>query len=131
MPENSRPPLLPPMTDEWQLALNVARFDERQRQQRLRLPVNPTCWDYAPLIDVVLKAPGSNAFRFTGRTAGQWMAELRGRCLGEYEDFRKRYEAAVNRRMDDLNRRPRVARQSLLCGIRGPANSTVSAPNDT
>ncbi|QIE30275.1 hypothetical protein [Caballeronia sp. SBC2] len=108
MPDNARLPLLLPLTDEWKLALHVGRFDERQRHQRLRLPTRATCWDYASLIDVVRKDPGSGWYRFTGKTASQWMAELRARCATEYEIFRKSYEATVTRQLGVLNRRPRL-----------------------
>lgn len=36
--------------DEDPLGLNISRFDERQRRQRLVLPQAASCWDYAPLL---------------------------------------------------------------------------------
>lgn len=129
MPDNACLPLLLPLTDKWKLALHVGRFDERQRHQRLRLPERATCWDYASLIDVVRKDPGSAAYRFTGKTASQWMAELRARCATEYEIFRESYEATVTRQLDALNRRPRLP-DNHYCAEIAPAAATVAAPID-
>ncbi len=59
------------MPDGSALGLHVSRFDERQRRLRLRLSKTATCWDYAPLIDVVRREPGFDAHRFTGKTASE------------------------------------------------------------
>lgn len=95
------------LINDGRLGLCTRRFDERQRRQRLRLPDAATCWDYASLIDVVLRDSDSDAFRFTGKTAAQWMAELRNHSASEYEHFRRRYESTVNRHLTALARRPR------------------------
>lgn len=95
------------LINDGRLGLCTRRFDERQRRQRLRLPDVATCWDYASLIDVVLRDSDSDAFRFTGKTAAQWMAELRKHSAREYERFRRRYESTVNRHLAALARRPR------------------------
>lgn len=55
--------------DGCKLGLSINRFDERQRRLRLRLSKAASCWDYAPLIDVVLREPGFAANRFLGKTA--------------------------------------------------------------
>ena len=59
------------MPDGSALGLHVSRFDERQRRLRLRLPKAASCWDFAPLVDVVRREPGFDAHRFTGKTAAQ------------------------------------------------------------
>ncbi|MFM0125961.1 MULTISPECIES: hypothetical protein [Paraburkholderia] len=94
-------------TDDNELGLCIGRFDERHRRQRQRLPAAATCWDYASLIDVVLRDPCTGAFRYTGKTAAQWMVDLRKQSTREYEHFCRRYESTVNRRLHALARRPR------------------------
>ena len=59
---------------ECPLGLNISRFDERQRRQRLVLPQAAGCWDYAPLIDLVVCEPGTTMFRFAGRTVAEHLA---------------------------------------------------------
>jgi hypothetical protein len=97
-----------PMPDGSSLALSLSRFDERQRRLRLRLPKSATCWDYAPLIDVVRREPGFKAHRFTGRTASEWIDDLQGRHSSDQQRFKRWYEGAVQQRLETLARRPRV-----------------------
>lgn len=96
------------MSDGSSLALSFSRFDERQRRLRLRLPKSATCWDYAPLIDVVRREPGFKAHRFTGRTASEWIDDLQGRHSSDEQRFKRWYEGAVQLRLESLARRPRV-----------------------
>jgi hypothetical protein len=103
----TNPPVPNTLISDGGLGLSTGRFDERQRCQRLCLPDAATCWDYASLIDVVLRDGDSDAFRFTGKTAAQWMAELRKHGGSEYERFRRGYESTVNRHLASLARRPR------------------------
>ena len=101
-------PLLLPMPDGSALGLHVSRFDERQRRLRLRLSKTATCWDYAPLIDVVRREPGFDAHRFTGKTASEWLADLQRRRSPDEMRFKRWYEAVVQRFLQTLARRPRV-----------------------
>jgi len=96
------------MADGHKIRLVVSRFDERQRRLHLRLPASATCWDYAPLIDVMQREAGFEVDRFTGRSAAQWLAELRDRSSPDFERFRIWYEVAIHRLLDSLSRRPRV-----------------------
>lgn len=102
------PSLSLPMPDGSALGLHVSRFDERQRRLRLRLPKAATCWDYAPLVDVIRREPGFDAHRFTGKTAAQWMTELRESRSIEAARFKQWYEAVINHFLQTLARRPRV-----------------------
>lgn len=67
-----------------------------------------TCWDYAPLIDVFRREPGLDAYRFTGRTASEWLADLQRRCSSDEVLFERWYEAVVLRFLHILSRHPRV-----------------------
>ena len=102
------PPLSFAMPDGSVLGLQVSRFDERQRRLRLRLSKAATCWDYAPLIDVVRREPGIDAHRFTGKSASEWMFELRSHRSPDEARFRQWYESVVGRFLQTLARRPRV-----------------------
>ncbi len=104
----AQPSLLLTMLDGSVLGLHVSRFDERQRRLRLRLSKAATCWDYAPLIDVVWCEPGLDTHRFTGRTASEWLADLRGRHSPDETRFKRWYEAVVQHFLQTLARRPRV-----------------------
>jgi len=94
--------------DGCQLGLSINRFDERQRRLRLRLSKVASCWDYAPLIDVVLREPGFAANRFLGKTAAQLVAELSNCRAPEHDRFVKWYESVINKHLSALARRPRV-----------------------
>jgi hypothetical protein len=107
MSNDPRPPVFDTETGEYQLGFCAGRFDERQRRERICLPEFATCWDYAPLIDVVRKNPGSGEYRYTGKTAAQWMADLRNQRTPEYDHFRTRYKGVVDRQLGTLARRPR------------------------
>lgn len=96
------------MSDGSSLALDGSRFDERQRRLRLRLPKAARCWDYAPLIDVVRREPGFDTYRFTGRTASEWLTDLQRRGSPDEVRFARWYESVVQRFLDPLARRPRV-----------------------
>ena len=102
------PSLSLPMPDGSALGLHLSRFDERQRRLRLRLPKAATCWDYAPLVDVMRREPGFAAHRFTGKTAAQWIDELRQARSPEASRFKHWYESLVNHHLQTLARRPRV-----------------------
>ena len=106
--DEPRAPMLLAQPDGSELGLRVNRFDERQRRLRLRLPKAASCWDYAPLIDVVRLERGFEIPRFTGRTAAQWLAGLRSTRAPDYERARQWYESVVGRVMDTLARRPRI-----------------------
>ena len=96
------------LPDGGELGLNVSRFDERQRRLRLRLAKTANCWDYAPLIDVVIREPGFDVARFTGKTVSQWLADWQARESPHCERFMAWYEGLVNRFLATLARRPRV-----------------------
>ena len=96
------------MPDGGQLSLSVSRFDERQRRLRLRLPKTATCWDYAPLIDVVLREPGFDVARYTGKTVSQWLADWQAQESPHCEAFMAWYEGLVHRFLATLARRPRI-----------------------
>lgn len=80
------------------LGLHDSRFDERQRRLQLRLKDRPTCWDFAPLLDVTQHEAGFDIPRFTGKSAAEWMAELGQSDRAELERFRSWYEALVGHR---------------------------------
>jgi hypothetical protein len=128
------PPRSMPMPDGSSLALSFGRFDERQRRRRLRLPKSANCWDYAPLIDVVRQEPGFNAYRFTGRTAAEWIDDLLERHSPDAPLFKRWYESAVQQRLESLVRRPRVPDNHYCIELATPPlvsslRSSVSALN--
>ncbi|MDE1181486.1 hypothetical protein [Paraburkholderia sp.] len=108
MSNDAGPEVFDTKAGEYQLGLSANRFDERQRRERICLPESATCWDYAALIDVIRKDPGSGQYRYTGKTTAQWIADLRSRHAPEYDHFRERYEYVVGRQLGVLARRPRV-----------------------
>lgn len=105
---NTPPPLAFALPDGSSLALHGGRFNERQRRLRLELPKSATCWDYAALIDVVRYEPGFETHRFTGKTALQWMTDLRIRNQLDEGRFKRWYEQVIHRVLETLARRPRV-----------------------
>lgn len=58
MPNDARATMLFALPDGSERGLRISRLDERQRRLRLKLPKAATCWDYAPLIDVVYRERG-------------------------------------------------------------------------
>ncbi|MGF6807425.1 hypothetical protein OKW30_002551 [Paraburkholderia sp. Clong3] len=108
MSNDAHPPLLPGHAKGSRLGLSISRFDERHRRQRLRLPTQASCWDYASLLDVIYKEPGFDTYRFTGKTADQWIADLRHRSVPDQSRFLRWYESIVTRYLGELERRPRV-----------------------
>ena len=108
------------MPDGSALALHVSRFDERQRRLRLRLSKTATCWDYAPLIDVVRHEPGFDVHRFTGKTASEWLADLQSRRSPEEMRFRRWYESVVQHSLQTLERRPRVPDNHYCIALAAP-----------
>ncbi|MFM0217796.1 hypothetical protein [Paraburkholderia caledonica] len=108
MSNREHPPLLRGSAEGLRLGLSSSRFDERQRRHRLRLPKQASCWDYASLLDVICKEPGFDTFRFTGKTAAEWLADLRHRSASEQSSFRQWYESIVTQHLGELARRPRV-----------------------
>ena len=89
------------------LELSESRFDERQRRQRYRLKKGATEWDYAPLLDVVRRERGFATHRFTGKSAAEWLADLRKRKSPELDRFTQWYEALVGHFLEELAKRPR------------------------
>jgi len=108
MSKSEPQPLLFALPDGGALGLNVSRFDEHQRRLRLRLPKTATCWDYAPLIDVVFREPGFDVARYTGKTVSQWLADWQARDSPHCDRFMAWYEGVVHRFLATLARRPRI-----------------------
>ncbi len=98
----------PPTPDDGPLGLNISRFDERQRRQRLVLPRAAGCWDYAPLIDLVVREPGADGFRFAGRTVAEHLALLRRRADPGIDRFIAWYERNLTPHLPALARRRRT-----------------------
>lgn len=96
------------LADGRALGLRINRFDERQRRLRLWLPKTATCWDYAPLIDVVQREPGFSADRYTGTTAADWLDILRTRGSADQARFAAWYESVIGLVLDQLARRTRM-----------------------
>jgi hypothetical protein len=94
--------------EDGRLGLNISRFDERQRRQRLVLPREAGCWDYAPLIDLVVREPGADLFRFAGRTVAEHLALLRRRADPSTERFVAWYERNLTPHLPVLARRRRI-----------------------
>jgi len=90
------------------LALSESRFDERQRRQRHRLTKSATCWDYAPLLDVVRREHGFPTHRFTSKSAAEWVSDLRRRKSPELDRFAHWYETLVGHFLGELSKRPRI-----------------------
>jgi hypothetical protein len=96
------------LPDGRELGLDISRGDERQRRLRLHLAESADCWDYAPLIDVVCREPGFAVARFTGKSAAQWLADLRARDAADCDRFKAWYEGVVSRYLATLAHRQRV-----------------------
>jgi hypothetical protein len=90
------------------LWLNISRFDERQRRMRLRLPKPATCWDYAPLIDLVVHETGVAGYRFLGQTVADRVALLQRHNDPATAHFMAWFERAIAPHMAVLDRRRRV-----------------------
>jgi len=90
------------------LRLNVSRFDERQRRLRLRLPKPATCWDYAPLIDLVVHEAGIDGYRFVGQTVADRVALLQRHKDPAAAHFMAWFERAIAPCMAALDRRRRA-----------------------
>lgn len=88
--------------------LNVSRFDERQRRLRVVLPRTANCWDYAPLIDLVVHEPGIDGYRFLAQTVADRVALLRRREDPAAAHFMAWYEHAIAPHLAVLDRRRRV-----------------------
>lgn len=108
------------MQDGSELQLYVTRFDERQRRLRMILPKVATCWDYAPLVDVVRKEPGFEKLRFTGKTAAQWVNDLRIHKSPDYDRFKRWYESVVGRHLNSLKKRQRIPDNHYCIEIASP-----------
>ena len=89
------------------LGLSESRFDERHRRQRYRLRKGVTHWDYAHLLDVVRWEHGFGTLRFTGKSAAEWLADLRERKSPELDRFTQWYEALVGNFLEEFAKRPR------------------------
>ena len=118
------------------LWLNVSRFDERQRRQRLVLPKAADCWDYAPLIDLVVREAGIDGYRFFGQTVADRLALLRRREDPAVAHFMAWYERVIAPHLAVLERRRRipdncycvdVAHLPLVSSI--PATVRMTGPN--
>ena len=108
------------MPDGSELRLHASRFDERQRRSRITLPKVSTCWDYAPLIDIVRKQPGFDRLFFTGKTAAQWLSDLQIHRSPDYQRFRQWYAAVIDRQLDALKKRQRVPDNHYCIEIASP-----------
>ncbi len=97
------------LPDGSELQLTASRFMEHQRRLRVELPEVATCWDCAPMIDILRREPGFPAGRFTGKTAAQWLAELERRGDPDYERARHWYESVVNRNPGNIDTSPTQA----------------------
>lgn len=94
--------------NEGPLGLNISRFDERQRRQRLVLPHAAGCWDYAPLVELVVREPGADQFRFAGRTVAEHLALLRRRADPGVDRFIAWFERNLTPHLPALARRRRT-----------------------
>jgi hypothetical protein len=92
------------------LTLSGSRYDERQRSQHVRLAKTIWCWDYAPLFDVVRLEPGFETFRFTGKSALEWVKDLERSNPEEAERFAEWYVALVEPYVSALSKRSRIPR---------------------
>lgn len=90
------------------LRLSVGRFDERQRRGRVVLPKSASCWDYAPLIDLVVHEAGVEGCRFLGQTVAQRVALLERRGDPALAHFKAWYERIVAPHLPVLERRRRI-----------------------
>lgn len=108
MPDKEQPNYSYTALDGSVLALSESRFDERQRRQRHRLQKGAVCWDYAPLLDVVRQERGFRTHRFTGKSAAEWVADLRQRKSPELDHFAHWYESLVDHFLGELSKRPRI-----------------------
>lgn len=108
------------MPDGSELRLSASRFDERQRRSRITLPKVSTCWDYAPLIDIVRKRPGFDRLFFTGKTAAQWLSDLQIHRSPDCQRFTQWYAAVVDRQLDSLKKRQRVPDNHYCIEIASP-----------
>lgn len=109
MPAKAQPHFSFTALDGTVLGLSESRFDERQRRQRYRLKKGATYWDYAPLLDVVRRRErGFGTHRFTGKSAAEWVADLRERKSPELDRFTQWYEALVGHFLEELAKRPRL-----------------------
>lgn len=108
MPAKSQPNYSYTALNGTVLALSESRFDERQRRQRHRLTKSATCWDYAPLLDVVRREHGFPTHRFTSKSAAEWVSDLRRRKSPELDRFAHWYETLVGHFLGELSKRPRI-----------------------
>ncbi len=108
MPDKAQPNYTFTALDGTVLGLSESRFDERQRRQRYRLPKTAASWDYAPLIDVFRRERGFQTPRFTGKSATEWVADLRRRKSPELDRFTHWYESLVSHFLAELAKRPRI-----------------------
>ncbi|KAB2876390.1 MAG: hypothetical protein F9K36_02740 [Burkholderiaceae bacterium] len=97
------------LQDGRELGLSVSRFDERQRRLRLRLPKVASCWDYAPLIDIIAREPGFEVASYTGKTVSRWLVDWQARDSPHCDRFMAWYEGVFHRFLAaPLARRPRI-----------------------
>ena len=108
------------MLDGSELRLHASRFDERQRRSRITLPKVSTCWDYAPLIDIVRREPGFEKLFFTGKTAAQWLTDLQIHSSPDYERFKQWYATVIDRQLDALTKRQRIPDNHYCIVIASP-----------
>lgn len=96
------------LSDGSELGLAISRYDERQRALRLCLPKVASCWDYAPLIDVVIREAGFDLFKFKGQSVAQWLTLYRSRNAPEYETCKRWYEHIFSECESAWERFPRI-----------------------
>lgn len=108
MAVHASPELTYTLSDGRVIGLHDSRYWEHQRRLRVRLAADAGCWDYAPLLDVMVHEPGFDIPRFTGKSAAEWLSDLRRECPTRVETFRAWYEALVGHRLRTLSARPRI-----------------------
>lgn len=123
MSDVSRVPRYFDTSDGGQVGLHASRWEERHRRSRVVLPARASCWDYAPLIDVVRPGASLNDHRYLGMCAEEWLAKLRRCNLTEYEAARTWYESRVAQIRHKLDCRPRIPNKDYAVELPAPPMS--------
>jgi len=82
-------------SDGGQVGLHASRWDERHRRLRVTLPARASCWDYAPLIDMVRPGRQLQEHRYLGMSALEWLVSVRTQGSSAFEAARTWYEARI------------------------------------
>jgi hypothetical protein len=120
MADSSRVPRYFDTSDCGQVGLHASRWDERHRRLRVVLPVRASCWDYAPLIDVVRPGARLHEHRYLGLSAAEWLVSLRQRSEAEWQRARVWFEARVQEIRSKLDRRPRSPNNDYAVELASP-----------